>query len=99
VSVHIHLKHTGHFLEFCAEERLGFVSSRIRRVIKKASDYLALCNARRKFERKFDIKLHGSDDDREFMAQCNARREVSGMVEIDRSVSRVHEASVNRSRE
>jgi hypothetical protein len=43
------------------------------------------------------------DDDRELMAQRNARREASVMAEIDRSVSRVreavHEASVNRSRE
>jgi len=43
------------------------------------------------------------DDDRELMARRNARREASGIVEIDRSVSRVREAfrvaSVNRSRE
>jgi hypothetical protein len=47
------------------------------------------------------LSLYGTDDDRELMARCNARREASGMVEIDRSVSRVcevdHKASVNRS--
>jgi hypothetical protein len=51
----------------------------------------------------FDVKLHGTDDDRELMARRNARREVSGIVEIDCSVSRVCEAvrkaTVNRSRE
>jgi hypothetical protein len=41
------------------------------------------------------------DDDRELEARRNARRETSGMAEIDHSMSRVckavHKASVNRS--
>jgi hypothetical protein len=60
-------------------------------------------NASRKFEREFDVELHGTDDDRKLMARPKLRREASGMVEIDHLVSRVgatvHEASVNRSRE
>jgi hypothetical protein len=103
VSIHNHLMRTGHSLEFHLEERLALVSSRIRRWIKKVFDCLALSNARRKVERELDVKLHGTDDDHEFMARRNARRETSGMEKIDRSVLRVreavHEASVNRSYE
>ena len=33
------------------------------------------------------------------MARYNARREASGLVEFDRNVERLREASVNRSRE
>ena len=55
----------------------------------------------RKFCREFYVELHGTDDDRELMALYNARREESGLVEYDRSVSRlreaVHEALVQRS--
>jgi hypothetical protein len=79
------------------------LSGHIRRWIKKAFHCLALGNASRKFEREFDVELHGTDDDRELMARSKLRPEASGMVEIDRSVSRfgaaVREASVNRSRE
>jgi hypothetical protein len=100
-SVRNHLKRTGHSLEFRPEERLGLVSGHIRRWIKKAFDCLALCNARRKVKHGLDVKLHGTDDDRELMAQRNARREALEMAEIDRSISRVceavHEASINRS--
>ncbi|RLM61707.1 anthocyanidin 5,3-O-glucosyltransferase-like [Panicum miliaceum] len=60
-------------------------------MIKKAFDCLALSNPRRKVERELDVELHDTDDDREFMARRNARREASGMEKIDRSVSRVHE--------
>jgi hypothetical protein len=85
------------------EEHLGLVSGCIHRWIKKAFDFLTLCNSRCKFEHEFDVELHGTDDDRDLMARQNARREASGMTEIDRSMSRVreavHEASVNRSRE
>ncbi|PVH63947.1 hypothetical protein PAHAL_2G142100 [Panicum hallii] len=84
-SVCNHLKCTGQSLEFRPKERLGLVIDRIRRWIKS----------------EFDVELHGTDDDRKLMARCKLRRETSGMVEIDRSVSRVgaavHEASVNRS--
>jgi hypothetical protein len=98
-SIRNHLKRTGHSLKFRREERLGLIRGRIRRFIKKALDCLTLHNARRKFEREFD----GMDDDHELMVRRNARREASGMAEIDRSVSRVceavQEASVNRSYE
>jgi hypothetical protein len=95
------LKCTGYSLEFCPEERLGCVSVRIRRWIKKAFHYLTLENASHKFNHKFDVESHGTDDDREVMAQLKLRREASGMAEIDRSMLRVgtavHEASINRS--
>jgi hypothetical protein len=71
--------------------------------LKKAFGCLALCNARRKVEREFDVELHGMDDDHELMARRNARREALGILQIDHSVSRVreavHEESVNRSHE
>ena len=102
-SVRNHLRHTEHSIEFCHEERLGLVSGRIRRWIKKSFYCLALGNASGKLEREFDVELYAMDDDRELMARRNARREALGIVEIDRSVSRVREAfrvaSVNRSRE
>ena len=102
-SVRHHLKRTGYSLEFHPEEHLGLVSGRIRRWIKKAFNLLALGNASRKFEREFDVELHSTDDNHELMARYTARREASGMAEIDCLVSRVraavHEASVNRSRE
>jgi hypothetical protein len=102
-SVRNHLKCTRHSLEIYTEECFGLVRGRIRRWIKKVVDCLALRNARRKFEREFDVELHGTDDDHELMARLNARCEASGMAEIDCPVSRVceaiHEASVNRSHE
>jgi hypothetical protein len=55
--------------------------------IKKAFDCLALCNARCKVERELDVELHGTNDDRELMARCNVRRKVSGIAQIDHSVS------------
>jgi hypothetical protein len=64
VSVRNHLKRTGHSLEFHPEEHLGLVSGRIRCWIKKAFHCLVLGNASHKFEREFDIELHGTDDDR-----------------------------------
>ena len=100
-SVRHHLKRTGYSLEFHPEEHLGLVSGRIRRWIKKAFHCFKLGKADRKFQREFNVELHGTDDDRELMARYNARREASGMVEYDRSVSRlreaVHEALVKRS--
>jgi hypothetical protein len=71
-----HLKRTGYSLVFHPEERLGLVSGPIRRWIKKAFDCLALGNASRKFEREFDVELHGTDDDRDLMARRNAWRGV-----------------------
>jgi len=102
-SVRNHLKCTGHSLEFRPEEHLGLVSSRIRHWIKKAFHYFTLAKVDRKFQREFNVELHGTDDDRELMARYNARREASRIAEFDCSVSRlreaVHEALVNRSRE
>ena len=102
-SVRNQLKCIGHSLEFHPEEHIRLVSGHIRRSIKKAFHCLVLGNASRKFEREFDVELHGTDDDRELMARRNARREASGIAEIDHSVSRVREAfrvaSVNRSGE
>jgi hypothetical protein len=72
---------------------------RIRCWIKKAFDCLALCNARRKVERELDVELYGTDDDRKLMAWHNARHEASRIAQIDRSVLRVREASINRSHE
>jgi hypothetical protein len=85
-SVRNHLKHTGYSLEFHPEECLGLVSSHICCWIKKEFHYLALGNACRKFEREFDVELHGTDDDRELMARRKSRREASGMAETDPSV-------------
>ena len=100
-SVRNHLRNTGHSIEFCHEERLELVSGRIRHWIKKAFHIFSLGKESRKFHREFSVKLHSIDDDHELMARYNARREASGMVEYDRSVSRlreaVHEALVQRS--
>jgi hypothetical protein len=81
-SICNHLRHTGHSLEFHPKERLGLVSGRIHRWIKKAFDCLALCNARRKVEYELDVELHGTYDDRDLMARCNARREASGVKSL-----------------
>jgi len=95
------LECTGHSLEFHPAERVGLVSGRICRLIKKAFHIFFLCKESRKFYREFNVELHGTDDDRELMARYNARREESGLAEYDRSVSRlreaVHEALVKRS--
>ena len=85
------LARTGHFLEFRPEERVGLVSGRIRRWIKKAFYYFTISKDR-KFQREFNVELHGMDDDRELMARYNARREESGLAEFDRNVSRLREA-------
>jgi hypothetical protein len=102
-SVRNHLRRTGYSLEFCPEECLELVSGSIRRWIKKTFDCLALCNVSCKVECELDVELHGTDDDRELMARRKARREASGMAQIDCAVLRVHEAvhkaSVNRSHE
>ena len=92
---------TGHSLEFHPTECVGIVSGRIHHLIKKAFHIFSLGKESRKFHRKFNVELHGTDDDRELMARSNARREESGLAEYDRSVSRlreaVHEALVQRS--
>ena len=97
------LERTGHSLEFHPAERLGLVSGRIHHLIKKAFHIFSLGKESHKFYHEFNVELHGTDDDRELMARYNARREVSGLAEFDRNVSKlreaVHGALVNRSRE
>ena len=93
----------GHFLEFRPEERVGLLRCRIRRWVKRAFQCFELDRENRKFQHEFNVELHGTDDDRELMARYNARREVSGLAEFDRNMSKlreaVHGALVNRSRE
>ena len=48
-AVRNQLKCTGHSLEFRPEERVGLVSSRIHRWIKKAFYYFTISKADRKF--------------------------------------------------
>ena len=60
-------------------------------MIKKAFHIFSLGKESRKFNREFNIELHGTDDDHELMARYNARREESGLAEYDHSVSRLHE--------
>ena len=101
VAVRNELQRTSHSLEIHSAERVGLVSGCIRRLIKKAFHIFSLGKESRQFYRIFNVKLHGTDDDRELMARYKARREESGLAEYDRSVSRlreaVHEASVKRS--
>jgi len=102
-AVRNQMEATGHSLEFRPEERVGLLRCRIRRWVKRAFQCFELGRENRKFQREFNVELHGTDDDRELMARYNARREASGLAEFDRNVERlreaVHEASVNRSRE
>ena len=91
-AVRNQLECTGHSLEFHPAERVGLVSGRIQRLIKKAFHIFSLGKESRQFYRIFNVKLHGTDDDRELMARYNARREESGLAEYDRSVSRLREA-------
>jgi len=67
-AVHNQLERTGHLLEFHPAERVGLVSGRIRRWIKKAFHIFSLGKKSPKFHREFNIELHGTDDDRELMA-------------------------------
>ena len=103
VAVCNQMEPTGHSLEFRPEERVGLLRCRIRRWVKRAFQCFELGRENRKFQREFNVELHGTDDDHELMARYNARREASGLAEFDRNVERlrevVHEASVNRSRE
>ena len=91
-AVRNQLERTGHLLKFHPTERVGLVSGRIRRLIKKAFHIFSIGKESRKFHREFNVELHGTDDDRELMARYNARREESGLAEYDRSVSRLREA-------
>ena len=100
-AVRNQLECTGHSLGFHPAERVGLVSGRTRHLIKKAFHIFSIGKESCKFHREFNVKLHGTDDDRELMARYNARCEESGLAEYDRSVSRlreaVYEASVKRS--
>jgi len=100
-AVRNQLERTCHSVVFHPAERVGLVSGRIHRLIKKAFHIFSLGKESRKFYHEFNVELYGTDDDRELMARYNARREESGLAEYDRSVSRlreaVHEASVKRS--
>ena len=58
------LKCTGHSLEFHPAERVGLVSGRIHRLIKKAFYIFSLGKESRKFCCEFNVELHGTDDDR-----------------------------------
>ena len=77
---------TGHSLEFRPEERVGLLKCRIRRWVKRAFQCFELGLENRKFQREFNVELHGMDDDRELMARYNARCEASGLVEFDHNV-------------
>ena len=96
-AVRNQLEHTSHSLQFHPTECVGLVSGRIHHLIKKAFHIFSIGKESCKFHREFNVKLHGTDDDRELMARYNARREASGMVEYNCSVSRLHEALVKKS--
>ena len=102
-AVRNQMEPTGHSLEFRPKERVGLLRCRIHCWVKRAFQCFELGRENRKFQREFNVELHGTDDDRELMARYNARRETSGLAEFDRNVERlreaVHEALVNRSRE
>ena len=76
-SVRNNLERIGHSLEFRPEERVGLLKCRIRRWVKRAFECFELDRENRKFQREFNVELHGTDDDRELMARYNARREAS----------------------
>ena len=88
-AVRNQLKRTGHSLEFRPEERVGLMRCRIRRWVKRAFQCFELGRENRKFQREFNVELHGTNDDRELMARYNARREASGIAEFDRNVERL----------
>ena len=86
------LKRTRHSLEFRPEECVDLVSSRIGSSIKKAFYIFTISKADHKFQREFNVELHGTDDDHELMARYNARCEESGLVKFDRNMSKLREA-------
>ena len=54
-AVRNQLKRTGHSLEFRPKERVGLVSGRICRWIKKAFCYFTISKVDRKFQREFNV--------------------------------------------
>ena len=81
-AVRNQMEATGHSLEFRPEERVELLRCHIRRWVKRAFQCFDLGRENRKFQREFNVELHGMDDDRELMARYNARCEVSGLAEI-----------------
>ena len=75
VAVRNQMEATGHSLEFRPEEHVGLLRCRIRRWVKRAFQCFELGRENRKFLREFNVELHGTDDDHEFVAPYNARRE------------------------
>jgi len=63
-AVHNQLEPTGHSLEFRPEERVGLLRCRIHRWVKRAFKCFELGRENRKFQREFNVELHGTDDDR-----------------------------------
>ena len=66
-AVRNQLERTCHSVEFHPAERVGLVSGRIRRLIKKPFHIFSLRKESRKFYHEFNVELHGTDDDRELM--------------------------------
>ena len=56
------MKRTGPSLEFHPAERVGLVSGPIHRWIKKAFHVFSLGKESHKFQREFNVELHGTDD-------------------------------------
>ena len=67
-SVRNHLRRNKYFLELRPQEHFGLVSGCIPRSINKAFHCYDLGKANHKFQRKFNVELHGTDNDRELMA-------------------------------
>ena len=63
-AVRNQLEPTGHSLEFRPEERVGLLRCRIRLWVKRAFQCFELGRENRKFQREFNVELHGTDDDR-----------------------------------
>ena len=63
-AVRNQLETTGHSFEFRSDERVGFLRCRIRRWVKRAFQCFELGQKNHKFQREFNVELHGTDDDR-----------------------------------
>ena len=55
---------TGHSLEFRPKEHVGLLRCRICRWVKRSFQCFELGRENRKFQREFNVELHGTDDDR-----------------------------------
>ena len=56
------MKRTGPSLEFHPAERVGLASGPIHHWIKKAFRVFSLGKESHKFQREFNVELHGTDD-------------------------------------